>query len=159
MERPNQPSLTECCRGKGKEALPKGRADRTMFLKRTQGTSQAVREDTHLSKAIEPRYRLMQAETVFNGRNPKRTDRQGEVWEGLPGSESMAREEREARNLGGPFLSRKSGKCPQRQGEALMGERESDRLVVAGEGPKSPNQPRGRRDGVSRRGNRSSANG
>jgi hypothetical protein len=165
MERLNQPSRTECCRGKGQGALPDGRGDRTMSLKRTQGTLRAVRGERTSLKQFSLVTNLEQVETLFNSRNPKRTDRQGEVWEGLSGSKSMARKEREVRNLGGPLLSRHSnceiqpGKMPQRQGEGSTEQRESDRLILAGKEPKASNRRRGRRDGVTRGGNRSSTNG
>jgi hypothetical protein len=90
-----------------------------MPLKRTQGTLRAVREERTSLKQFSLVTNLEQVETLFNSRNPKRTDRQGEVWEGLSGSKSMARKEREVRNLGGPLLSRHSnceiqpGKMPQ----------------------------------------------
>jgi hypothetical protein len=155
MERLNQPSHTECCRGKGEGALPTGRGSRTMSLKRTQGTLRAVRgERTPLKQFSLVTTLSRRRRRSLNGiRNEQAV--QGEAWEGLPGSESMAREEREVRNLGGPLPSpEKSGKIPQRQEEALMAGRDSDRFIVAGEGPKSQNQRRGRRGGVSRRGNR-----
>ncbi|MCF7669840.1 MAG: hypothetical protein K9N48_08710 [Verrucomicrobia bacterium] len=136
-----------------------------MSLKRTQGTLRAVREERTFLKQFSLVTEDEQVETVFVRRNPRRTDRQGEVWEGLSGSKSMARKEREDRKLGGPKLTRHSnceiqpGQAPQRQGEDLMGERESDRLIRAGKGQKAQNQQRGRRGDVTSRGNRSGRNG
>lgn len=165
MERLNQPSHTECCRGKGKGSAARGQMHLNNVLEAYTGNFVGRKRGTHPSKAIQPRYELMQAETLLNARNPKRTDRQGEVWEGLSGSESMARKEREVRNLGGPCLSRHSnyeiqpGKILQRKEEEMMGARESDRFILAGKGPQAPNRRRDRREGVIRRGNRSSTNG
>ena len=78
--------------------------DRTMHTKRTQSILWAAGEAA-LSKAIQPRYLIMQVETVLAFRNPTQRDRNGEIPEGLPGSESVARRKRDARNLGGPMVS------------------------------------------------------
>lgn len=166
MERPNQPSHIECCRGKGQGTLPDGRWDRTMLLKRTQRTLWAVREKRISLKQFSLDTSMKQVETVFRSRNPKRTDRKGEVREDLTGSRSMARKEREIRNLGGPCLSRHSncgiqpGKDPQRKEEGFDGGRGVRSAHSSqGTGPKAQNRRRGRRNGVTFRGNRSSTNG
>jgi hypothetical protein len=42
MERLNQPPNTECCTKEGQVSVAAGDANRTTFVKHTQGTSQAV---------------------------------------------------------------------------------------------------------------------
>jgi len=51
-------------------------------------------------------------------RKPTRRDRYGELLEGLPGSKSVARRERDARNLGGLMGSLREGKVDQPTKEA-----------------------------------------
>jgi len=60
----------------------------------------------------------MQSATVLVFRKPTQRDRYGEILEGLPGSKSVARRERDARNLGGPKVSLKEGKVDQPATEA-----------------------------------------
>jgi hypothetical protein len=71
-----------------------------------------------LSKAIQPRYVKKQSATVSMFRKPTRRDRYGEILEGLPGSKSVARRKRDARNLGGPMGSLREGKVDQPTTEA-----------------------------------------
>ena len=52
---------------------------------------------------------LEQVVTVLVHRKPTQRDRYGEILEGLPGSESVARRKRDVRNLGGPLVSPTSG--------------------------------------------------
>lgn len=47
-----------------------------------------------------------QVATVLPFRKPTQRDRIGEIPEGLPGSQSVARRKRDDRNLGGPMISR-----------------------------------------------------
>jgi hypothetical protein len=60
----------------------------------------------------------MQSATVLVFRKPTQRDRYGEILVGLPGSKSVARRERDARNLGGPKVSLKEGKVDQPATEA-----------------------------------------
>ena len=63
-------------------------------------------------------------------RKPTQRDRYGEILEGLPGSESVARRKRDVRNLGGPMVSLKRvGWTNPKEGH-LMGRGESDRSIV-----------------------------
>ena len=58
---------------------------------------------------------------MLRNRKPIQRDRYGEILEGLPGSESVAREEEDAWNWGGPEFSRRTncegqaGRGAQRQ--------------------------------------------
>jgi len=53
----------------------------------------------------------------------------GEILEGLPGSKSVARRKRDAKNLGGPVVS-PQGRVYQPTEGHLMGDGESDRSIV-----------------------------
>jgi len=67
---------------------------------------------------------------VLAFRKPPQRDRIGEVLEGLPGSESVARRKRDARNLGGPVVSLlRVGWTNPKEGH-LMDCGESDRSIV-----------------------------
>ena len=61
---------------------------------------------------------LEQVVTVLVHRKPTQRDRYGEILEGLPGSKSVARRKRDARNLGGPMGSLREGKVDQPTTEA-----------------------------------------
>jgi len=50
---------------------------------------------------------------VLAFRKPIQRDRDGEILEGLPESENVARRKRDARNLGGPVASFREGKADQ----------------------------------------------
>ena len=68
--------------------------------------------------------------TVLAFRKPIQRDRIGEIHEGLPGSESVARRKRDARNLGDPAVSLlRVGWTNPKEGH-LMGSGESDRSIV-----------------------------
>jgi len=60
----------------------------------------------------------MQSATALPFRKPTQRDRYGEILEGLPGSKSVARRERDVRNLGGPKVSLSEGKVDQPTTEA-----------------------------------------
>ena len=72
----------------------------------------------------------MQSATVLPFRKPTQRDRYGEILEGLPGSKSVARRKRDARNLGGPMVSLREGKVDQPKGGHLKDHGESDRSIV-----------------------------
>jgi hypothetical protein len=56
---------------------------------------------------------IEQVATVLVNRKPIQRDRSGEILEGLPGSESVARRKRGVRNLGGPAVSFPEGRVDQ----------------------------------------------
>ena len=77
----------------------------------------------------------MQLATVLTCRKPEQRNRFGKIPEGLPGSESVACNERSVRNLGDPVLSsgmeqHSRGRTYQPKEERLMEGRESDHLIV-----------------------------
>ena len=77
----------------------------------------------------------MQSATVLTCRKPVQRNRFGKIPEGLPGSESVACNERSVRNLGDPVFSsgieqQCGGRTYQPKEERLMGGRESDHLIV-----------------------------
>src|SRR5262245_18772572 len=107
MKRPNQSNDTECCSGEGEAGVPlEGASSQTTQEKRTQGTSRAA------SGSRTP-LKQFSLETVLNADgegvgqlvpNTEEADK-GEDSEGLPGSKSVASEERASGNLGGPSAS------------------------------------------------------
>lgn len=77
----------------------------------------------------------MQSATVLTCRKPVQRNRFGKISKGLPGSESVACNERSVRNLGDPFISSdieqyRRGRAYQPQEERLTDGRESDHLIV-----------------------------
>lgn len=81
----------------------------------------------------------MQSATVLTYRKPVQGNRYGKISKGLPGSESVACNERSVRNLGDPSTSSdieqyRRGRTYQPQEERLMGGRESDHLIVLRDG-------------------------
>ena len=109
MQRPNQPAQTECCSTGGEEGSSTvGGLLQTTGEKRTQGTSRAA---TGSSTPV----KQFSLDTDHAGGEGFRTSVpntkgtvQGEVPEGLPGSKSVASEERVCGNLGDPAISRRS---------------------------------------------------
>ena len=73
-------------------------------MKRTQGTLQAAGE-TYLPKAIQPRQSNDAVGDGVNVPEASTEESNGEIPEGLPGSESVACSERSIRNLGDPSTS------------------------------------------------------
>jgi RNA-directed DNA polymerase len=123
MERFNQPPKTECCQGRGKadEALKASTLNEVMEADTGELTGR--KQESHPAKAIQPRDgTCQQMGTQFPKTEPKtnQTDK-GEDWNDLPGSKSVAYEERTDRNLGGPVDScdsnyeRSAGGPAQRQ--------------------------------------------
>jgi len=55
----------------------------------------------------------VQVATALVIRKPTQRDRYGEILEGLPGSESVARRKRDVRNLGVPAFSLTEGRVDQ----------------------------------------------
>jgi len=123
MERPNQPPDTECCSEPGKADAAHGGASRTNFEKRTQGTSQAVSGSSTPLKQSSLETVLAGGDVVASAQPNTGAAAQGEAVTDLPGSKSMAREERVDGNLGGPEESRRAnygsqaGRKVQRQEE------------------------------------------
>ena len=121
MERFNQPPRTEGCSVEGQEPglTPAGR---TTIEKRTPGKARAASRTRLLLKRCSlertrrKRGRCQQAGTLHS------RDRQGEGAGGLPGSQSVARAEDNARNRGGPedscrtHCEGQAGKDQQRRG-------------------------------------------
>ena len=106
---------------------------RTAWLKRRQGMFQAAREDRASLKQSSLVTKKMKAggDPVNDVGSPHRAAVKGEAAEGLPGSKSVARNERRVRKLGGPMVSRRKvgRRCQPNEGEPMNGG-ESDRLIV-----------------------------
>ncbi len=122
MERSNQPPKPECCLVEGQGKVRRKDPTRTAAGKRTQGKARAASGSRVLLKQFS-------FDTAQNAggdgvrKSEPKTDETatGEVLDGLPGSESVAREEENAWNWGGPEISRRTncegqaGKAAQRQ--------------------------------------------
>ena len=123
MERLNQPPNTECCTKEGQVSVAAGDANRTTFVKRTQGTSQAVSGSRTPLKQSSLETQDAGGDSVASAEPNTPAAVIGEAVGGLPGSKSMASEERADGNLGGPEKSRRAncghetGRVGQRQGE------------------------------------------
>src|SRR5437870_4648179 len=123
MERSNQPPKTECCRKEGQVPEATEASGPNDLLEAYTGQLTGRKQDTHPAQAIEPRdgaNTQAGTESPFTEPNTSQSAT-GEGQLGLPGSKSVAREERAARNLGDSAHSRRTnyesqaGRRPQRQ--------------------------------------------
>jgi len=127
MERLNQPPNTECCPKEGQASVTASDVSRTTFGKRTQGTTQAVSGNrTPLKQSsLETTLQYAGGDAVASAEPNMEVIATGEMAGDLPGSKSMAREERDDGNLGDPEKTRhancgsQSGRSVQRQGEGF----------------------------------------
>jgi RNA-directed DNA polymerase len=123
MERPNQPPDTECCSEPGQVPPVAETEGRTGFEKHTQGTSQAVSGSSTPLKQTSLETVVAGGDVVASAEPNIEVAVIGEAAANLPGSKSMAREERVDGNLGGPEESRHTnygsqvGRKVQRQEE------------------------------------------
>jgi RNA-directed DNA polymerase len=103
-ERPNQPPKPECCLVEGQAQAPaKGAASRTTAGKRTQGTSQAASGSrTLLKQSSLETTKPAGGHSVFVLEAHIEETAKGKVSEDLPGSKSVAREDRAVQKLGRP---------------------------------------------------------
>src|SRR6266581_64472 len=132
MERSNQPPKTECCREEGQVPKATEASGPNDLLEAYTGQLTGRKQDSHPAKAIQPRDGInTQAGTQFPMMEPNTSQSAtGEGQLGLPGSKSVAGEQRADRNLGQPVHSRRTnyegqaGKPPQRQEVAAEGEPE-----------------------------------
>ena len=152
VERPNQPPKPECCRTEGQaQASAMGGEGRTTVWKRTQGDSQAASGSrTPLKQSsLETTQNNAGGDGVVSPEpNTEETDT-GEVSRDLSGSQSVAREQRAVRKLGGPANSRSANcgsyrvdgrndkKCRPKDG------RDSDRPIVVRGQAIGPNPDQG----------------
>ena len=124
--RSNRPPQPECCRepGQAKSPVEAGRKPNEL-LEAYTGTGTGRKRGSQLAKAIQPRN---DTKTCRWGRRrivgtQHGGNRYGEVSRDLPGSQSVARAEDAARNLGDPVDPRRTnygsqaGRPAQRQGE------------------------------------------
>ena len=142
MERSNQPPKTECCREPGQVPEATEAAGPNELLEAYTGELTGRKQDSHPAEAIQPRDGTnMQAGTQFPMTEPNTSQSdKGEGQLGLPGSQSVACEERTARNLGDPARARRTnyesqaGRPPQRQEVAAQSE-PGVRLTHSSTGP------------------------
>jgi hypothetical protein len=127
MGRSNQPPQPECCRGEGQAKAPSGAA--------AEQPPGGVHRDRHGPQAgvalrlgnSAPKRSDAGGEGVIPPEPHAEETAEGEVSEGLPGSQSVARVEDQTRNLRGPANSRRTncggqaGKSNQRQEERTDG--------------------------------------
>ncbi len=119
MKRLNQPSKTECCTKEGQADVAEGDASRTTFVKRTQGTSQAVsgsRTPLKLSSLETPN---AGGDAVASAEPNTQAVARGETGGDLPGSKRMAREARADGNLGDPGKSQRAN-CGHETGRGVQ---------------------------------------
>ena len=151
MERLNQPPNTECCTKEGQVSVAAGDANRTTFVKRTQGTSQAVSGSRTPLKQSSLETQDAGGDSVALAEPNTPAADIGEAVGGLPGSKSMAREERADGNLGDPEKSRRAN-CGHETGRGVQRQEERPdanpgiRLahnspLQAGEGANTTTQP------------------
>ena len=119
MERLNQPPHTECCTKEGQVSVAAGDADRTTFVKRTQGTSQAVSGSRTPLKQSSLETQDAGGDSVALAEPNTPAAANGEAVGDLPGSKSMAREERADGNLGDPEKSRRAN-CGHETGRGVQ---------------------------------------
>lgn len=151
MERLNQPPNTECCTKEGQGSVAAGDANRTTFVKRTQGTSQAVSGNRTPLKQSSLETQDAGGDSVALAEPNIQAAAIGEAVGDLPGSKRMACEERADGNLGDPEKSRRAncghetGRGAQRQeerSEAQPGVRLAHSSPPpAGEGANTTTQP------------------
>ena len=152
MERSNQLPETECCRQEGQAGVATEAAQPNDRAEAYTGKLTGRKQDSHPAQAIQPRDGTnKQAGTAFPVTEPNTSQSAtGEGGLGLPGSKSVAREERTVRNLGEvPADSRRTkhesqaGKRSQRQ-EATAEERQAVRSAHSNQ---PPNRPVGSEEG------------
>src|SRR6186713_853971 len=130
MERPNQPSHTECCQQEGQAKVAAGDASRTTCWKRTQGTSQAVGGSrTPLKLSSLETVEHAGGDAVASAEPNTEASATGEFAGDLPGSKRMAREERVEGNLGGPETSRRAN-CGSQSGKSLQRQEEGSEAIL-----------------------------
>ena len=132
MERSNQPPKTECCREEGQVPKATEAFGPNDLTEAYTGKLTGRKQDSHPAKATQPRDGTnTQAGTQFPMTEPNTSQSAtGEGQLGLPGSKSVAGEQRADRNLGHPAHSRRTnyesqaGKSPQREEAAAEDEPE-----------------------------------
>ena len=150
----NQPPKPECCRSEGQvEASPEGGEGQTTDWKRTQGNSQAASGSrTPLKQSsLETTQQHAGGDAVVSSEPNTEGAAKGEASGDLPGSKSVAREERAVRKLGSPAASRstncggQSGQEAQRQEDLPRGVEQGIRPVHSspGSGTRCPNPEQG----------------
>jgi len=123
MERSNQPPKTECCREQGQVSEATEASGPNDLLEAYTGKLTGRKQDSPPAKATQPRYgAYTQVGTESPFTEPKTSQSAtGKGQLGLPGSKSVACEERAVRNLGDPVHARRTncesqaGRPPQRQ--------------------------------------------
>ena len=123
MERSNQPPKTECCREQGQVPEATEASGPNDLLEAYTGKLTGRKQVSPPAKATQPRYgAYTQVGTESPFTEPKTSQSAtGKGQLGLPGSKSVAYEERAVRNLGDPVHARRTncesqaGRPPQRQ--------------------------------------------
>ncbi len=154
MERSNQPPKPECCRTEGQATTPtQGAESRTTGWKRTQGSSQAASGSrTPLKQSsLETTLKHAGGDAVVSAQPNTEETATGEVSRDLPGSQSVAREQRAVWKLGSPAASRgtncggQTGQGVQRQEDLPRGIEQGIRPAHSspGSGTRCPNPEQG----------------
>jgi len=155
VERPNQPPKPECCRTEGQaQASATAAEDRTTVWKHTQGDSQAASGSrTPLKQfSLETIQNNAGGDGVVSPEPNTEETATGEVSRDLPGSQSVAREQRAVQKLGSPAASRgtncgsQTGQEVQRLEDLPTGKQEQGIRPVhssSGSGKRCPNPEQG----------------
>ena len=151
MERLNQPPNTECCTKEGQVSVAAGDANRTTVVKRTQGTAQAASGSRTPLKQSSLETQDAGGDSVALAEPNIQAAAIGEAVGDLPGSKSMAREERADGNLGDPEKSRRAN-CGHETGRGFQRQEERSKAnpgvrlahnspLPAGKGANTTTQP------------------
>src|SRR5437870_738377 len=130
----NQPPKPECCRTEGQaEATSEEANSRTTAWKRTQGNSQAASGSrTPLKQSsLETTQQHAGGDGVATPETNTEETVSGEVSGDLPGSKSVAREERAVRKLGSPAASRRTN-CGGQSGQEVQRQEDLPRGIEQG---------------------------
>jgi len=150
----NQPPKPECCRVEGQAGASEKDADsRTTAWKRTQGNSQAASGSrTPLKQSSLETIQYAGGDGVASPEPNTEETVSGEVSRDLPGSQSVAREQRAVQKLGSPAASRgtncgsQTGQEVQRLEDLPTGKQEQGIRPVhssSGSGKRCPNPEQG----------------
>ena len=138
MERSNQPSEPECCRGEGQAFAAKagGGAEQLLGSVHREIRGPQARVAPRLSNSAS-KPSDAGGDVVLSTEPKTNSAGDGEALAGLPGSKSVAREEQTVRNLGGPVApaaliarAKRVGLLNDKKGRPKVNW-ESDRFIVA----------------------------
>ncbi len=134
--KPNQLPEPECCRAEGQAQAPvRDAQSRTTAWKRTQGSSQAASGSrTPLKQSSLETSQHAGGDGVASPEPNTEETATGEVSGDLPGSQSVAREQRAVRKLGSPAAPRRTN-CGGQSGQEVQRQEDLPKGIEQGIGP------------------------